>query len=94
MSGPNVLFKKMNFFFLSSLDLFITLATDQEEKDCHRPMSAERMLKNHARACRKLALPLQPYVFDDFFLFPTDSMLHTPGICEETKIANFLIFIS
>ena len=49
---------------------------------------------NDARACCKLALPLQPYFFDDFFLFPTDSMLHTPGICEETKIANFLIFIS
>ena len=46
--------------------------TAQEEKDCHRPMPADRMLKNHTRACRKLALPLQPYAFDDFFRFPTD----------------------
>jgi hypothetical protein len=27
---------------------------------------------NYARTCRKLALPLQPYFFDDFFRFPTD----------------------
>jgi hypothetical protein len=35
---------------------------------------------NHARACRKLALPLQPVLYCGFFPFPTDSMLHTPGI--------------
>ena len=67
----NFLLKKIGLFiFILYLHLIYT--TDQEEKDCHRPMSAERMLKNHARACRKLALPLQPYVFDDFFCFPTD----------------------
>jgi hypothetical protein len=69
-------------FFEMILILIEIFFSNDFDNTGHRPIPAERMLKNHARACRKLALPLQPVLFCGFFPFPTDSMLHTPGICE------------
>ena len=38
-----------------------------------------------------MALPLQDVQICGFFRFPTDLVLHTPGICEKTRICNFLV---